>query len=62
MAKVAKAKRVDKAMRILEADEDIGICNACGEVVYGVEHDARKYDCPACLKPYVYGAYAYIGL
>lgn len=62
MTKVAKGRRTAWAMRVLKRDDDTGLCNACGEVVHGVEHDARKYDCPACRKPAVYGAYAYIGL
>jgi len=33
----------------------MGICLACGEEHYGVEPDARRYDCESCGKPEVYG-------
>jgi hypothetical protein len=35
---------------------DIGLCIACGEEQYGVEPDARKYECEGCGKRAVYGA------
>lgn len=41
----------------LDAMEDnSGWCLACGEDVYGVEPDARKYKCQACGAHEVYGA------
>lgn len=36
--------------------EDIGFCLACGAENYGVEPDARKYECEECGKRAVYGA------
>lgn len=41
-----------------------GFCLACGNEVYGVEPDARKYTCEVCGEPKVYGAaeLAVIGL
>ena len=32
-----------------------GFCLACGADAYGVEPDARKYECEACGAPKVYG-------
>lgn len=36
-------------------DRDMGYCIYCGEVAYGVEPDARKYECDACGEGGVYG-------
>jgi len=36
-------------------DRDRGYCIYCGEEAYGVEPDARKYECEACGKEGVYG-------
>lgn len=33
-----------------------GFCLACGESIEGVEPDARRYTCPCCNAPKVYGA------
>ena len=41
---------------VIEGDEDIGFCIACGAEHYGIEPDARKYTCEACDLPKVYGA------
>jgi hypothetical protein len=37
-------------------EEYIGFCLACGDEAYGVEPDARRYECESCGKPKVYGA------
>ena len=37
------------------ADRSEGFCLACGEVAYGVEPDARKYECECCGAAKVYG-------
>ena len=43
--------------QIEEADADSGgFCIACGEEAYGVEPDARNYECESCGKRQVYGA------
>lgn len=34
----------------------LGICIACGEDAYGVEPDARRYECDVCGERKVYGA------
>lgn len=35
--------------------EDPGFCLACGELAYGVEPDARRYECECCEARAVYG-------
>ncbi len=43
--------------QIEEAIEDSGgFCTACGAAAYGVEPDAREYECEACGACAVYGA------
>lgn len=37
------------------SDDDVGFCTACGEYGYGVEPDARKYECEICGENKVYG-------
>ena len=46
----------DALIEMLERDDNEGFCIACGEEAYGVEPDARKYECESCGKPKVYGA------
>jgi predicted RNA-binding Zn-ribbon protein involved in translation (DUF1610 family) len=46
----------DAVMAAVEADDNLGFCIACGEEAYGVEPDARKYECESCGKKKVYGA------
>lgn len=43
-------------MSAVEADDNIGFCLACGEEAYGVEPDARRYECECCGERKVYGA------
>ena len=38
------------------SEEHGGACIACGEEAYGVEPDARGYECEECGAPKVYGA------
>ena len=43
--------------QIQEADADYGgFCIACGEEAYGVEPDARNYECESCGERKVFGA------
>jgi predicted RNA-binding Zn-ribbon protein involved in translation (DUF1610 family) len=37
-------------------EEYIGFCLACGDEAYGVEPDARRYECESCGERKVYGA------
>ena len=54
------SKRIKIHFDILKAaivaDDCIGFCLACGEEVYGVEPDARRYECESCEENAVYGA------
>ena len=47
---------IEQIMQAVEQDDNIGICQACGEETSGVEPDAEKYECEACGKNQVYGA------
>lgn len=44
---------VEQAQSSLESP---GICLGCGLEAYGVEPDARRYECESCGEPRVYGA------
>jgi len=37
------------------SEDNEGYCMACGEPAYGVEPDARGYECEACGEKEVYG-------
>lgn len=45
----------DEMQEIMFGTSDNGWCIACGEEAYGVEPDARKYECECCEKRAVYG-------
>jgi len=53
---------MDVVMAAAEEDERLelsygtGFCIACGAEAYGVEPDARKYECDECGENKVYGA------
>lgn len=47
---------IDRILEAVESGEDMGFCLACGDEAYGVEPDARKYECESCGKDKVYGA------
>ena len=47
---------IDRVMEAVEEDDNLGFCLACGEEAYGVEPDARKYECESCGAAKVYGA------
>jgi hypothetical protein len=40
----------------VESGEDMGFCLACGAEAYGVEPDARRYECESCGERKVYAA------
>jgi hypothetical protein len=40
----------------LAMEENGGFCRACGAEAYGVEPDARRYQCDDCGRGQVYGA------
>jgi hypothetical protein len=47
---------MDMVMDAVEADDHIGFCYACGCEHYGIEPDARNYECEECGMLEVYGA------
>ena len=47
---------LDRIVEAVEADDCLGFCLMCGEEAYGVEPDARKYECEHCGAHAVYGA------
>ena len=47
---------IEEILAVVEADEPVGFCIACGNDVWGVEPDARGYVCEACGESTVYGA------
>jgi hypothetical protein len=47
---------LDEVMEACESDDSIGFCTKCGDEAYGVEPDARKYECESCGALAVYGA------
>ena len=50
------ALTIDRIIEAAESGEDMGFCLACGADAYGVEPDARKYECEECGAEKVYGA------
>jgi len=52
MAKIT----MDQIIAAVESGDDMGFCLACGDEAYGVEPDARQYECESCGKEKVYGA------
>jgi hypothetical protein len=47
---------LSQVMEAIEADDCQGFCLACGAEAFGVEPDARRYECESCGEPKVYGA------
>lgn len=47
---------IERVLEIVQADEDAGFCLACGDEAYGVEPDARNYECESCGERKVFGA------
>ena len=56
MAKLPKSLTLEHVVEAVEADENAGFCLKCGEMAYGVEPDARSYECESCGAEQVYGA------
>jgi hypothetical protein len=46
---------IDVLIAAAESGEDMGFCVKCGAEAYGVEPDARKYECDECGAEAVYG-------
>jgi hypothetical protein len=47
---------LDRVMEAVQDDDNMGFCLACGEEAFGVEPDARNYECESCGANRVYGA------
>lgn len=47
---------LDYVLEVAQEDEGGGFCLACGAEAYGVEPDARGYECEECGERAVYGA------
>lgn len=47
---------LEQIMEAVEEDDNTGFCTACGEQAYGVEPDARNYECESCGAKKVFGA------
>ena len=48
--------KTELLIELAQADNNEGLCMACGEVAECVEPDARKYECESCGEKAVYGA------
>ena len=46
----------DRVIAAVEADDNRGFCTACGEEIWNIEPDARRYKCDCCGEHTVYGA------
>jgi hypothetical protein len=46
----------DRIIQVVEEDEGLGFCTACGAERECCEPDAREYECEECGKSTVYGA------
>ena len=47
---------IEQILEALQDDDNSGFCLACGAQAYGVEPDARRYECEECGARKVYGA------
>lgn len=47
---------IDEILEAVEADDNLGFCLSCGQEAFGVEPDARGYECASCGEHKVYGA------
>lgn len=47
---------VNLTMKLIESEQNCGICHACGEMQDGCEPDARNYECESCEAIQVFGA------
>lgn len=47
---------LERIMEAIEADDSLGFCIHCGADAFGVEPDARRYECEECGESMVFGA------
>jgi len=48
--------KIEQLIELAQADNNEGLCMACGEIAECVEPDARKYECESCGEKEVHGA------
>lgn len=53
---VPTTSQVDRAVEMVQADDNEGICLHCDEETFGVEPDACRYPCEVCGVKAVFGA------
>lgn len=53
---IGKRFKLARIERVIEGDNNIGFCRACGAEQDGCEPDARRYLCEDCGHHQVYGA------
>lgn len=58
--KIHRSVTIDRILEVVEEDDSVGFCASCGEEAYGVEPDARGYECECCGAKAVYGAEEYL--
>lgn len=51
-----KPVTLNRVIKAIERDENLGFCTACGSTAHNVEPDAREYVCVNCGAHKVYGA------
>lgn len=56
MAKTRCKITLDQIIAAVQSDDCLGFCTACGAEAFGVEPDARGYECEECGVHKVYGA------
>jgi hypothetical protein len=54
--KIHESITSERVMEAIESDNYVGFCLSCGEEYEGIEPDAYKYKCDACLQLAVCGA------
>lgn len=47
---------LDDILWAIAEDDCLGFCTMCGEPAFGVEPDAREYECESCGAEAVFGA------
>ena len=47
---------IEEVMAAIESGESCGFCALCGAEHWGIEPDARRYECEECGRKAVYGA------
>ncbi len=53
---MTKNDKIEVLLELAQADNNEGLCMACGEIADCVEPDAANYLCEACGADQVYGA------